>query len=72
VSDESASSGVSDPVHENPMELAGQPWTVESGAQVDDWMLTQQKSTKPSLAVTPSLQTSDESVWSGESPFPHE
>jgi hypothetical protein len=72
LSDESAWSGVSVPVHENPIESPSHPLTVESGAHVDDVNWTQQYRTKPPLAGVPSLQTSDESVWSGVSPLPHE
>jgi hypothetical protein len=36
LSDESAWSGVSVPVHENPIESPSHPLTVESGAHVDD------------------------------------
>ena len=71
-SDESAWSGESEPVHEKPIELPGHPCTVESGAQLEDRNVTQQKSSRPLLPVMPSLQTSEESACSGVSLLPHE
>jgi hypothetical protein len=49
--DESASSGVSEPVHENPYELPWHPCTDESGAHELCSSVTQQKSVFDSSAV---------------------
>jgi hypothetical protein len=71
VSDESASSGVSVPVQENPIDEPWQPWTLESGPQLGDVKWTQQNNVDPPLGV-PSLHTSVESVCSGFAPLSQE
>jgi hypothetical protein len=65
----SASSGRSEPVHENPNEVPAQPCTLWSGAQLVELKVTQQNSVAPGAGV-PSLHASDGSA--GTVPPVHE
>jgi hypothetical protein len=72
VREESPSSGVSVPVHEKPNESPVHPVTLESALHVVDVNWMQQYSVRPLSPAVGSLHTSDESLWSGLSPFPQE
>ncbi len=71
LSEESASSGVSEPVQEKPKESPAHPCTVGSAWQLVDVYWMQQNNVELPAGV-PTLQTSDESLSSGLSPESHE